>query len=613
MRVFSSVLWFTAISLVAAAPSYSQKSAAQAPPSQSDQPAPTLQINSRLVTVDVVVKKGEKAVTGLKESDFQVYEDGVRQTIRNFTPHFAGQASAAAAPFALPPDTWTDLPIAQATDSVTVLLLDGLNTPPAKMQFVRNAVIDYLKKERSGNRIAVFALGGQLRMLQGFTANSSQLLAALKKSSSTPLGSLLTPQQQNFTGAQQLQAMKELGMPSTELANTSNFMAEGDASQTAARVHLTLQALEQLSRYLAGVPGRKNLIWFSGSFPLNFFAIERVVMGESSNAPVKPEIMPIRSFDRELRQTADIMAATRIAVYPVDARGAMAEKMFTASAMSAATGPGDFTNSNPAMLNAGPEGGTVGTDEQFAPLQRMADHKSMDVIAQQTGGRAFYESNGLEQAISDAVSDGEDFYTLSYAPTNTNYNGALRTIVVRLPGAKKDKLFYRRNYYADPGTSSGNGKQQSGNAAFLASMAPGAPSSSQVVFDVRLTNPEPPAGPVAGQVSAMNNRAVRYSIDYKTRLGAIDLPQDAGGVRRGSLTALAIAYNSEGKPLNWVQNQISIALSQSDWNRDNTRGLPIHQVLDLPAGEVYLRVGLYDPGSGRIGSLEIPLHVTAQP
>ncbi len=43
------------------------------------------------------------------------------------------------------------------------------------------------------------------------------------------------------------------------------FLADTAAFQTEQRIGITLQALQQLARYLAGVPGRKNVIWFSGS------------------------------------------------------------------------------------------------------------------------------------------------------------------------------------------------------------------------------------------------------------------------------------------------------------------------------------------------------------
>lgn len=49
------------------------------------------------------------------------------------------------------------------------------------------------------------------------------------------------------------------------------FLSDTAAFQTEQRIGTTLQALPQLARYLSGVPGRKNVIWFSGSFPISIF------------------------------------------------------------------------------------------------------------------------------------------------------------------------------------------------------------------------------------------------------------------------------------------------------------------------------------------------------
>jgi hypothetical protein len=109
----------------------------------------------------------------------------------------------------------------------------------------------------------------------------------------------------------------------------------------------------------------------------------------------------------------------------------------------------------------------------------------------------------------------------------------------------------------------------------------------------------------------MKNRAARYAIDYAASLGTINLAENANGMRQGHIEAVAIAYDRDGNRLNWVASDVPIALDQAGWNQYSRSGLQIHQVLDLPAGDVYLRVGLYDPNSGRFGTFEIPLHVAA--
>ncbi len=569
---------------------------------------PILKVTTRLVTVDVVVRNGDHPVSGLKQSDFAVYEDGIPQTIHDFTPHIAAdledRADAAASQLpTLPLDTFTNLPVTNASEAVTVLLLDGLNTAPSDVQYVRREMIAYLKTAPRDRRIAVFALGQRLRMLQGFTTDTGQLQTTLEKAGAASPTSLLPPGEQKLEEADELADMKAAGMQTQDIAETDSWMANADASQTTMRVDMTLEAMQQLSRYLAGVPGRKNLVWFSGSFPLQFFA-----MGIDPDGV--PHIAPVADFNDEVKETANMLAAARVAVYPVDARGVLLEPMYASSNETSPTNtlPVDFTGTPSALARGGPQGGTFGSDEQLSPGQKAAEHNSLDVFAEQTGGRAVHDSNGLKEAMADALDDGESYYTLAYVPTNTNDNGAQRNIVIRLRHGKGE-LFYRRSYYADAGKR--NGPERSSRTVFLQSMQRGVPASSQIIFTVRVRVPDqrPPGRPLAGANSAMKNPAARYVIDYAANLGTIDLAQNAAGVRQGQVDALVIAYDRDSKLLNWSANSESVALDPSAWEQSSRSGLQIHQVLDLPAGEVYLRVGLYDPASGRFGTLEVPLHV----
>jgi VWFA-related protein len=593
MRRFASILLSTAIVLTASASSLPQSPAGSASPNKPKEPEPDIKVNSRLVVVDVVVSKGDHPVSGLQQSDFTLSEDGVQQTIRYFTPHFADQTDAARAPAAplpaLPPDTYTNLPAANVSDSVTVLLLDGLNTEPADVQYVRREMISYLKKLPSGRRIAVFALGYHLRMLQGFTTDTSQLMAALEKANATSPASLLPDEA--FEKEEGV-ILDDSGVSAQDAANKSNFAAEAAASQMNMRVGMTLEAMQQLTRYLAGEPGRKNLVWFSGSFPAQVVSIARLVAGSQGQS--------MRTFDQQEKETADMLAVSRVAVYPVEVRGVLLMPLGADASFPPVLGP------------TGPNGSPSPPATQGEFLQRAAEHATMDVLAQQTGGRAVYDSNGLQEAMADAIDDGSNYYTLAYVPTNTNYNGAQRNIEIRLAHGKAD-LYYRHSYYADASMLAENGVKQDSKAIFLQSMARGLPASSQIVFDVRVAAPDqqPPNGSVAGANSAMKNRAARYAIDYAASLGTINLAENANGMRQGHIEAVAIAYDRDGNRLNWVASDVPIALDQAGWNQYSRSGLQIHQVLDLPAGDVYLRVGLYDPNSGRFGTFEIPLHVAA--
>ncbi len=153
---------------------------AQSPqPTSSDQnPGQTTGIKSevRLVVVDVVVTAGKGEPVGkLKKEDFQVAEDGKAQTVSFFEEHTGGRVTPVTLP-AMPPDVYTNYPTVKTTDSVNVLLLDSLNTLAIDQVYVRPQMEKYLEAAiaaPNGARLAIFTLGQKLRMVRGFTADST--------------------------------------------------------------------------------------------------------------------------------------------------------------------------------------------------------------------------------------------------------------------------------------------------------------------------------------------------------------------------------------------------------------------------------------------------------
>jgi hypothetical protein len=100
------------------------------------------------------------------------------------------------------------------------------------------------------------------------------------------------------------------------LVQIQSMMLNTDARMTSEkiqmRVQLSLSALDELSRYLAGIPGRKNLIWFSGAFPTTILRDAQTTgNGFAGNANMQDEV----------NKTLGLLARSRVAVSPVDARG----------------------------------------------------------------------------------------------------------------------------------------------------------------------------------------------------------------------------------------------------------------------------------------------------
>src|SRR5438876_408895 len=150
----------------------------QAAPAVSNEGIATFHSKVPVVLVDIVVTNGRgEPVTGLKGGDFQIFEDGKPQTIASFEEH----KNEPPTPVELPPmpaGVFTNFPTFVSADSLNVLLVDGLNTQRQDQDFVHAELLKYLKTIPPGARVAVFILTARLRMLQGFTSDSSALLAA---------------------------------------------------------------------------------------------------------------------------------------------------------------------------------------------------------------------------------------------------------------------------------------------------------------------------------------------------------------------------------------------------------------------------------------------------
>jgi VWFA-related protein len=252
---------------------------------EGQQPGPkdfVLHTGTSLVIVDVVVHgRDGRPVHNLKASDFAVSENGVLQHIRNFAEHARPEKIAVAntAPTPpLPPGLFTNYTPAPSTGPSNVLLLDMLNTPLRDQESARMRIQEYLDHAPAGTEIAVFGLSNNLTMLQGFTANPAILKAILSRKNAIKGSSLLSDPNGNGAvenNANLSDAIGQLGNTPDVLEaidNARQFEADSQSFELQIRAKMTLDALNELAKYLAAIPGRKNVLWFSGSFPLTVLA-----------------------------------------------------------------------------------------------------------------------------------------------------------------------------------------------------------------------------------------------------------------------------------------------------------------------------------------------------
>jgi VWFA-related protein len=571
-------------------------------------PGPVLRVNSQLVVLDVVVEdKSGHPVHGLKAQDFHVTEDKAPQTVRHFEEHTS--ASAVAQGPALPkfpPGVYTDYTPVAPDGTLNLLLLDALNTPMKDQSYVRDQLRAYVKHADPAARIAIFGLANNLILLQGFTSDPATLRDVVAHKLIPRSSSLLdnpvsggdsnTPQMSDLVDPSSGPGMAELA------ANLQQFEAEESSMQTQMRVQYTLDALNTLAHYLSAFPGRKNLIWFSGSFPLNILP-----------DPTLTNPFGVQQVnEEEYRETATLLTKAQVSVYPIDARGLMTNPAFSAS------NAGSHNARTPQAFSA--------AVQKFNTSQT-SEHATMEQLAEDTGGHAFYNTNGLADAVAKAISEGSNYYTLSYSPTDQRHNGSYRTIHVSLSttDAADLQLAYRHGYFDDDAseqrvetasaaTSADTTSVDATRTAYArAAMSRGAPMPEDVLFKVRVL----PASKVSETTLAPGNSLDpiapakgpfrRYDVDFAALPSAVTMTPGAGGVRTGEIAFLVYVFDRNGRLLDSASRGYKLRLGTESYKQFLSGAIQCHMEVSVPERmETYIRMGVEDVMANRFGVVEIP-------
>ncbi len=569
----------------------------------SQQAPPVLSVTTHEVLLDVVVTDGSRAVTGLKASDFTVLEDGRPQVVASLQEHapMTAAMNAQAASFpALPPNTFTNFVPTANTNAYTVILLDALNTRLDDQMSIRLALIKYLKHMQSGGPVAIFERDTKMHLVQGFTSDPQVLLAAAQSARDNP------------------------SMRSVVRATKEEYLEY--------RINEMSMGFQLLGRYLAAFPGRKNLIWFTGALP---HTTTLAPMGD-------PFIDEFKILEGDPHELTAALTLSRVAVYPIDARGLPVAPQYLAA-----------TNLPPA----------ADATAQFETGQGF-QHLALDTIAEATGGRAYYSSNGLGDKIAEIENNGASYYTLTYATNNKNWNGEFRHIKIEVNRAH-EKLQYRQGYYAvdrtkqeqkqlddlnnaqrvestpdnenTPGASlppSAPNKDvetpektaaQPANAdrhgppkeGFEEAMMLGAIPPTEIILTVRINenekveqlrkeDPWPKDNYLAAdfKYKPFHTFSVEFTADAKT----LQLVKSADGLRHGRIAFVSVVYDQMAQNVNSRLTTVNLDIDDAQYQEILAHGLTEHHEIAVPAkGNYFLRLGVHDMVNDRIGSLEVAM------
>jgi VWFA-related protein len=530
-----------------------------APDTQQQQKPATIRSTTRLVQVSVVVTdKQGNPVTGLRKEDFSVLDESNPQEIA----FFSAESPAPVAPSQpLPKDVFTNRYDLKGQDpgAVTVVLFDSLNTSPEDQGYVRQQVIKFLRTLKPQDHVAVYALTTQLLLLHEFTQDSSALANA---------ASQFTPKE--------LAAYDSSHPPVFHVAALDNDVMfkkfEDAVNQTSARIadqakanraETTAEALTAIANHVATIPGRKNLVWVSGSFPLQ-------ILVESIGAPDRAT----QSLDAYATQAARALNRVDMSLYPVDAQGVTTSpnmKPEQQDKIDCIDCENEAPKPSPAMFS------------------RQNDRDSERLLADATGGQAFYGSNDIALAMRRAFDDRRYAYTIGFYPNNAKWNGKFRRIKVhtKIEGVK---LRYRTGYYAE---AEGTNREEVNAKAALqqAAMSPLDATSLGMIVTGK------PAG-------AAEERKVELHVGLDPKQLFL---QGTENHRKGAVSLYFVQRDAKGVTIAAENQRVGVDLEDKQYDYLATAGLVLVRHLTIVPQATELRVFVRDTGSEALGSVTIPV------
>ncbi len=531
-----------------------------APPNPSAEQAPVFRASAHLVQVNVVVHDSHgQPVDDLKKEDFSITEQGKPQPISFFSMTSADKAPGPAP--TLPPHIFSNVlsENREVPTSVSVVLLDLLNTSWTDQQYARKGLLKFLEQLQPQDRVAIFSLGSHsLTLLHDYTTDSASLLARLHKAT----GEIPTELDASTVNPNAQSELQRLGLDA--LADASQREAD---FFTSGRIVNTLATLEAIAQHLSGVPGRKNLIWLSGGFPLTIGFDEMPAIGSTRDR---------RTFTREMDAAVRALNNSGVAVYPVDARGLMVLPGFDASVRG--------------IPRVGP---TSGPPRSAAIT---ANQDSMKELASRTGGRAAYNTNDLTRAIRHALDDSRVTYTLGYYSTDEAQDGKFREIHVKVDRPHID-VRYRKGYFAlKPPEDTAKARKDDIRGAVWSPL-----ESTALAVNARADLIDQPAPNTVNLFVQVSPAGIGFKKDgdrWKAEIDIVYVQKDEHGRLLGD----------------GVTDNLSLALTDATYAKAAKDGFIRQHRIPRQPGATNMRVVVRDVGTGSVGSVTIPFsQIAGQP
>jgi VWFA-related protein len=510
----------------------------------------------------LVTDKSGAHVSGLKQEDFTVLENGVPQRITSQTQGWARPAN---------PNEFTNSVTGGAGLRITVIVLDFINTAIFDQVAARKALLKYLGQtvdRREPTAVYTLTRSG-IHVIHDFTTDPAILAAALHKVNGEPFQMVDNEElveASTGTASPEGAAGAVPGAVQTEASRFQAMIEDSElnfqAFQRRLAITYTLQAMQQIAHALAGFPVRKSLIWASGGFP---FSVDQNFM---TLAPAGREslvdLLPM--YER----TWQMLNNAQVALYPIDVKG-----------LQQVTTPAVSVN-NPGRNYA-----------QYMMLSHIDTEATFLAFAAMTGGRAYMDNNDLVKGFREAARDSSQYYLIGYYLNRGAAKSGWRRLNVKV-GREHVQVRARSGFFVTSETEQEEASRSNDIEAALKSPL----DYTSLGLVARWT------GILAGRIPGTKQ------VTYKLHVVADPALVDDADQNHLLIEFVIQAETVDGKKVDHpLGKKIDGHLTAENVAEIRHRGIDYSSILDLAPGEYAVRFVVHDDLSGRIGSVVAPVTV----
>jgi VWFA-related protein len=545
---------FVFVALAASLAAQSQ----QVPASPASQQTPTFKTQVEFVEVDALVTDQQgNFVRDLTKNDFQVFEDGKRQTISTFS-----LVDIPIERFDRP--LFSPRPIERDVQSnerpfdgrVYVMILDDLHVAPQRTARVRTAARQFIEQRLGANDLmAVIFTGGRSQDAQEFTSNKRLLLNAVNKFTGQKLESAVITRNNEYF------RQRDTGL--------TGRIDDPDEQERVFKIRSTLTSLRQVADWFGGVHGRrKTMLFFSEGIDYDLTDIIRGYDAPQSAAS---------TINADIQDAIAATARSNVSIYSIDPRGLTDGSEDT-------IGVGQFADTDDPIAGRG-----IGQSGLANELRVSQD--SLRQLSDQSGGFAAVNRNDFSSAFERIVRDNSSYYVLAYYPPTDKRDGKFHRIEVRVVDRPGLIVRSRRGYNAPRGKPAPVNTKTGG-------MPPDLFDAINSPLQVSGLTMRVFAAPFKG---AQPNSSVLVGLEL--------LGRDLSLATNSKVDISYMAVDTKAKIFGARTDTITMNLRPDTKTRVEQSGFRVLNRMELPPGRYQLRLAARDSTKATIGSVIYDLEV----